>query len=234
MRERGTDDAWGDTRSGQLHTVARNVSSRYLAIFADIAIGLLLLPFNLAHLGKEQYGLWVLLGSLTLHFSTLELGFGSGLVKFVARYRALRDLRALNEVASTVFWVFTGIAVVAYGGVALVAFNLEHIFAITPEQAAVGKWILLIIGVYIGMHFPFGVYGGVISGFQRFDVNNTMAVIVSVTAAVVNVAVLRAGYDLVTLVAATTFVRVCGYFVYRRNAFRVFPGLRIRLSLFRT
>ena len=33
--------------------------------------------FNLSHLGAAEYGLWVLLGSLTVHFSTLELGYGS-------------------------------------------------------------------------------------------------------------------------------------------------------------
>jgi O-antigen/teichoic acid export membrane protein len=229
----GQDDTWHATRGSQLHTIARNVSTRYLVIFAEMAVGLVMLPFNLAHLGKEQYGLWVLLGSLTVHFSTLELGLGSGLVKFAARYRALRDPRALNEIASTLFWIFTGMAVLSYAIVIGVAVNLEHIFAVTPEQAAVGQWILLIIGVYIAMHFPFGIYGGIIAGFQRYDVNNTMSVVVTFVAAGVNAAVLLAGGGLVTLVAATTFVRVAGYFVYRRNAFRVFPALHISPAHFR-
>ncbi len=94
--------------SGQLATVARNVGTRYLAIVAETALGLVMLPFNLSHLGAAEYGLWVLLGSLTVHFSTLELGYGSGLVKFVAQYRAQRDPRALNEIASTLFFVFSG------------------------------------------------------------------------------------------------------------------------------
>src|SRR6185436_3892512 len=55
----------------------------------------------------------------------------------------------------------------------------------------------------------------------------------SVVVALANAAVLLAGYGLVTLVAATTSVRVLGYFIYRRNAFRVFPPLRIHPSLFR-
>ena len=79
-----------------------------------MALGLVMLPFNLAHLGTAEYGLWVLLGSITMHFSTLELGYGSGLVKFVAQYRAQRDPRALNEIASTLFFVFSGLALLAY------------------------------------------------------------------------------------------------------------------------
>ena len=105
------DSSWAHVPGGQLATVARNVSTRYLAIATETLIGLLMLPFNLSHLGAAEYGLWVLLGSLTVHFSTLELGYGSGLVKFVAQYRAQRDPRALNEIASTLFCVFSVLSV---------------------------------------------------------------------------------------------------------------------------
>jgi O-antigen/teichoic acid export membrane protein len=228
----GKDAAWGQVPGGQLRTIARNVTTRYFAIAAETALGLVMLPFNLAHLGPAEYGLWVLLGSITQHFSTLELGYGSGLVKFVARYRAQRDPRALNEIASTLFFVFSALALVAYGVVIAVAFNLDHLFNITPQQAQTGKWVLLIIGIYVALNFPFGVYGGIISGFQRYDVNNTQAVVTSVVVALANAAVLTAGYGLITLVAVTTSLRVLSYFFYRRNAFKVFPPLRIHPSLF--
>lgn len=226
------DSSWAHVQGGQLATVARNVSTRYLAIATETAIGLLMLPFNLSHLGAAEYGLWVLLGSLTVHFSTLELGYGSGLVKFVAQYRAQRDPRALNEIASTLFFVFSGLGLLAYAVVIGVAFNLDHLFSITPAQAETGRHVLLIIGVYVALNFPFSVYGGIVSGFQRYDVNGLQAVLTSVVVALVNVAVLEAGYGLVALVAATTTVRVGAYFMYRRNAFRVFPPLQIRPSLF--
>lgn len=225
-------DEWGRA-NGQLQTVARNVSTRYLAIVAETMLGLVMLPFNLAHLGKEQYGLWMLLGAVTVHFSTLELGYGSGLVKYIAHYRARRDAGALNEIASTMFCLFAGLAVLAYAIVTGVAFNLDRIFALTAAQADTGRSILLIIGVYVALNFPFSVFGGVISGFQRYDVNNFMAIVVSVIVALTNVGVLIAGYGLVTLVAATTSVRILAYFIYRRNAYRVFPALRIRPALFR-
>ena len=227
------EGTWAPGRERQLVTVARNVSTRYLAIIVETVIGLVMLPFNLTHLGTAEYGLWVLLGSITVHFSVLDLGFGGALVKFIAQYRAHRNARALNEIASTLFFVFSAIGVVAYATAVVVAFNLDHLFKITPEQAATGQWILMIIAVHISMNFPFSVYGGVISGFQRYDANNVVAIVSSITVAVVNAAVLLAGYGLVTLVAATTLVRVIAYFVYRSNAYRIFPELRIRLSLFR-
>ena len=104
-----------------------------------------------------------------------------------------------------------------------VAFNLDHLFNITPAQAQTGQWVLLIIGVYVALNFPFGVYG-IISGFQRYDVNNAQAVITSVVVAMVNVIVLKAGYGLVTLVARRPRSR--GLVNIYRRTYRVFPPCR--------
>jgi O-antigen/teichoic acid export membrane protein len=216
-----------------LHTIARNVATRYLMVAAEMAVGLVTLPFNLHHLGTEAYGLWMLTAGVTIHFSILDLGYGGAMVKFVAQYRAHKDTRALNEIASTLFFMFAGIGVLAYMVVVGVAFNLDHVFRITAAQAELGKWILLIIGVNVAINFPFSVYGGVSNGFQRYDINNVTAVVTNITAAVVNIVVLLLGFGLVPLVAATTCVRLVAYFVYRRNAYRIFPELRISPSLFR-
>jgi O-antigen/teichoic acid export membrane protein len=224
---------WAPGRERQLVTVARNVSTRYVAIMAETLIGLVMLPFNLRHLGAAEYGLWVLLGSITVHFSVLDLGYGGALVKFMAQYRAHQNARALNEIASTLFFVFAAVGILAYLVVIGVAFNLEHVFKLTGDQVQTGRWILMIVGAYAALNFPFSVYGGVISGFQRYDANNLVAIGISIAAAIANYIVLTAGFGLVTLVACTTSVRVLGYIIYRRNAYRIYPELEISWSLFR-
>jgi O-antigen/teichoic acid export membrane protein len=215
-----------------LVTIARNVTTRYLAIATELVIGLVMLPFNLRHLGQEAYGLWILTASVTLHFSVLDLGYGSATVKFIAQYRAHRDARALSEIASTMFFVFAAIGVAAYLVVIGLAFNLQHVFNITPQQADTARWLLLVIGLNIACNFPFSVYGGIIDGFQRYDRNNFVAIASSLAVAAANAAVLLAGYGLIPLVIATTSVRLLTYAVYRWNAYRIYPPLRINPSMF--
>lgn len=228
-----SDPAWVPQEDRPLRTIFRNVATRYVTVAAELALGLITLPFNLHHLGTEAYGLWMLTAGVTIHFSILDLGYGGAMIKFVAQYRAHKDSRALNEIASTLFYLFAGFGVLAYLVVMGLAFNLEHVFRITQAQAEIGKWILLIIGVNVAINFPFSVYGGVSSGFQRYDINNMVAIVSNVLIAVVNIAVLMAGYGLITLVASTSLVRFVTYFVYRRTAYKVFPALRLRPSLFR-
>ena len=226
------DTVWGDDDQ-QLVTVARNVTTRYLSIATDAVIGLMLLPFNVRHLGPAAYGLWMLTASMTTYFSVLDLGFGGSIVKFVAHYRAKRDIRGLNEIASTLFVIFASVGVVAYLVFVVLAFNLTRVLNITPDQAATGRWLMLTIGVYVSLGFPFSIFGGVINGFQRYDLNNMVGVGSSVVVAIVNVVMLVMGFSLVALVMTTTGIRVVAYFIYRRNAYVVFNALSLRPSLFR-
>jgi O-antigen/teichoic acid export membrane protein len=213
-------------------TVARNVSTRYLAIGVEMLVGVALLPFNVAHLGTAAYGLWMLTASVTTYFSILDLGYSGAIVKFVAHYRAKRDVRALNEILSTTFALFTAFGVLTYLVAIVLSLFLDRFFNLTPDQARIGRIVLLITTLNVAGGTAFSVFGGVINGFQRYDLNNIVGATSSVVAAVVNLLVLLSGHGLVALVAATTTVRVVTYWVYRHNAYRVFPALRLRPATF--
>ena len=226
------DPVWG-VENRPFHAVARNVSTRYLAYAVDAAIGLVMLPFNLAHLGKPVYGLWILTASITASFALLDLGYGGALVRFIARYRALGDSKGLNEILSTVFVVYSAIGIATFVVALLISPHLATLFRIAPEQVGTARYVLLLISSYVAFRFVFSVYGGVIVGFQQYHLNNIASIILSVAVALVNVGAVLAGVGLVGLVASTMTVRVLGLLLYRHNAHRVYPALRIRLQDFR-
>ncbi|HXH24442.1 MAG TPA: oligosaccharide flippase family protein, partial [Vicinamibacterales bacterium] len=139
----------------------------------------------------------------------------------------------LNEILSTMATVLAGVGVVAFAVTVLLASNLERLFAIDPRQGETGRLVLLMIGAFVSIRFPFGVFGAVVYGFQRPYLNSIVGVITSIVVALVNVAVLLAGYGLVELVAATTAVRIASLVAFAWNAWRVYPGLRLSPALFR-
>ena len=217
---------------GGAQTVARNVSMRYLAIAAEMVVGVCVLPLNVSHLGASAYGLWMLTASITSYFSILDLGYGGALTKFVAQYRARRDPHALNEILNTMFFLFTSFGCLAYAIATVLAVYLDRLFHLPPDQTYAGRVVLLVIMLNVAAGLAFSVFGGVINGFQRYDLNSAVAVATTIVTALVNVAVLVAGYGLVPLVMATTAVRLSAYWLYRANAYRVFPQLRLRPHLF--
>ena len=220
-------------QTSQTKLIFQNVSANYLVTGTELLIGIFMLPFNVAHLGQSAYGLWVLVASITVYFSMFDLGFGMANVKFVAKYRARGDVKAMNEVASTVFCVFSGMGLLMFLVALGIALNLDRVFELTPEQVRPGQIVLLFISAYVALGFPVAVFGGIVNGFQRQYLNGAVAFVTAIVVALVNVAVLLAGYGLPELVAATTGVRILSYVAYTLNAYRVFPALRIRPSYFK-
>src|SRR5918996_1846473 len=212
----------------QAKLIFRNVSVNYLVAGTELLIGVFMLPFNVAHLGQATYGLWILIASVTVYFSMFDMGYGVAQVKFAAKYRAQGDTAALNEIASTMFCVFSGVGAFTFALALLLSFNLGRFFPLTAAQAQTGQIVLLFISAYVALGFPTSVFGGIVNGFQRTYLNGVVAFVTAIVVAGVNVAVLLAGYGLAELVAATTAVRILSYLLYALNAYRVFPALRIR------
>jgi len=218
----------------EARTVTLNLSTRYLAIGVEMVVGLLVLPFNIAHLGKAAYGLWVLTTSVTAYFGVLDLGYSGAIVKFVAEHRAKRDTQALNQVLSTMFYLYSAFGTIAYVVAIVISVFLDRVLQLGPDQVYVGRAVLLVTSVQVALGMTFTVFGGVINGFQRYDLNNITGIISTVVVAVANVAVLLAGNGLIALVVVTTAVRVLTYWVYRANAYRVFPEMTLRFANFNT
>jgi len=222
---------WGEV--DQTRTVAKNVSTRYASLSVELVLGLLMLPFNTHYLGPSEYGLWVLAASIVAYFPVLDLGYGTAMERFVAQYRARKDAGAINEIASTLVIVFTTIGAAAFVVIAVIAMNLGAWFDLDPAQARTGHLVMLFVGVQFAGGLPFAVFGAIVNGFQRTYLNSFVGTTVSVTVAAVNVVVVLMGGGLVEMVGWMTLARVLGYIAYRLNAYRVFPLLRVRPTLFR-
>ncbi|HEY6329785.1 MAG TPA: oligosaccharide flippase family protein [Blastocatellia bacterium] len=229
---RALDDAIWGTNEPKSDLVARNFMFRYLALAVEVVLGVFLLPFNVKHLGTSAYGLLALTASVTAYFSMLDLGYGLAQEKYAAHYRALKDPHSINSVVSTLFFVFTAIGALTFAITVVIAFNLSHFFNLTPGQGVEARRVLLVMGAFVALNFPFSVFGGIVNGFLRNYMNGVVAIVTSVAAAIVNVLVLWRGLGLLDLVIAVYLVRGLSLWFYRRNAYRVFPALRIRPQYF--
>jgi O-antigen/teichoic acid export membrane protein len=217
----------------QTRTVALNVGARYGVLAVELVLGLLMLPINTRYLGAADYGLWILAASIVAYFPVIDLGYGAAMERFVAHYRRHRNSAAINEIASTLLFIFAGIALVAFAAICAIALNLGPWFDLEPERARIGGVVMMLIGVQFALGLPFTIYGAIVNGFQRQYLNAAVGTSVAIAIGIVNVSVVLLGGGLIELVAAMTMTRMVGFVAYRLNAHRVFPLLRTEISLFR-
>lgn len=207
--------------------------TRYVLLFVNIALGIFLMPFTLHHLGKAQYGLWMLAASMTAYLQLLDLGYGNGLVRQVTQADARGDEDGMNAVLSTFLVVYSGIALAALGGVALLsAVVLPRFPNLSSTDVATAQAVLAILGARVAIAFPMSVFGAVTTARQRFALTGSLAIAIALLQGLATYLVLRAGYGLIALVTVTTLIAIASYAGYIAAAFVTFPGLRLSFSRF--
>jgi hypothetical protein len=216
----------------EMRGAARRVLSgtvvKYASLAINIGTGIFLLPFTIDHLGKEIYGLWMIVASMTAYFHLFDGGFRHSLVRHIAEADAQRDANRINELASTFVVIFGGIGLAVLGGTATVALGvLPRYPKIDPTHLATAQAVMLILGARVALALPMSVFGAVSTSRQAFARNGITAIAVTLLQTFATVQVLSRGYGLVPLVATTTLIGVLSYVVYAHTAFSVLPSLRI-------
>ena len=213
--------------------LATGTATRYVLLAVNIAIGVWMMPFSVGHLGKSDYGLWMLVVSMTAYFQLFDLGYGNGLVRQITDADARGDERAINEVASTFMVVYAGIGLAALiGTTALAAWVVPRFPNLSPEQVRTAQFVTIVLGIRLAVGFPMTVFGAVTTSRQYFALNTGIAIVVSLAVGLVTYVVLEAGHGLRVLVPATTAVNLLAYVAYAHAARVAYPGLRLAPSLF--
>jgi hypothetical protein len=162
-------------------SAARNLLAgtitKYILLAVSIGTGVFLMPFTVRHLGKDQYGLWILVASTTYYFGLLDLGYGNGIVRDLVEADARGDTARVNRVVSTFFCVYSMIGLVACGVCALlIAFAIPRFPHLSATDIRTAQYVLGIVGARIALGYPMTVFGTVTNSRQGFVLNNSIAI----------------------------------------------------------
>lgn len=152
--------------------LARNVLWNWSGTLTHLLVGFLVMRFLVRELGPTVYGLWILIASLTGYFSVLDLGISGSVARHVAFHRSRSDIDALNRLASTASVILMGVAIVTVLATLGVIAIFFHIIEVPPEQKDAVVYALLLVGVNLALTFPLSTFGGILWGYERFDLQN--------------------------------------------------------------
>ena len=205
----------------------RNVTSTYVTTIALAVVGLVTTPILARELGKEGYGIWVLVGSFALYLELLEFGFGKATPKFVAEYTARADARSVRATIATSFWILAGLGAIAVVVGAVIAAFFPSLFGVSEELATPAQILIVLVLVDLAISIPSDTFGGVLAGLQRFYLINATLVAVALAQAVAWTIVLLSGGGLVELGIVTVALSLCGQLARYLIARRHVPGMSV-------
>ena len=142
----------------------------YFNIALQVVIGFLYVPILLHYIGQSEYGLYQLMGSLIAYFSIMDFGLSAAVIRFYAKYRALKDSIGMENILA--------ISVRGYGAVTVLALAigficygfLDVIFTggMTVSEVDEAKQIFLLLLLNIVITLSTMVFRSVINAHERF------------------------------------------------------------------
>jgi O-antigen/teichoic acid export membrane protein len=209
--------------------VAWNVVWIWSGTAVNMAAGFIVAPFLIRHFGDTNYGLWILISSLTGYFGLLDLGLRGAVGRHIAYYRAKEDEAGINSILSTaaLFLGSAAAAAVFVTGVVVVVF--PHLFAVPAEQLADVRLALVLVGLNIALQLALGIFEALLWAFQRSDLINGAQIPTTLLRLGLTFLVVGQGQGLVALAwiaLLTTLLAevakgVASFVIYRQARFRL-------------
>jgi O-antigen/teichoic acid export membrane protein len=194
----------------------------------------LTLPFFIANLGVEQFGIYILVISLFGYYGILDLGIGQGLVKFISERTANKEkLHEINSGINSAFSVMLLISLIS--SVLLFVFSAAISEFLNVGQQNIAATSALIKIVSLGFFFSMlsSVFSSVLMGLQLYNLTSKVDAFNNITINVVSLAILYlfTGSGLKELVALNAFISFVTFVIYLVLVNKQFAGLQIKLHI---
>jgi O-antigen/teichoic acid export membrane protein len=171
---------------------ALNIGMNWMSMAVNMVVPFFLMPFVVRHIGPVGYGVWILTVSTVSYLNLLDLGLRSAIIRFVSKSTAEGNFDEAQKAIGAALWfrllIAAGVACISVG----LALLFPHLFKIPYELRHASQIMVLLSALGVAVGLVSGVYGGVLSGVNRFDVNSSITV-------------------------AQTFLRAAGYILILRH-----------------
>jgi len=208
--------------------MVRNVLSSWGGHVVFVLAGFIMPRMIDARLGQVSLGLWDFSWSMVSYFGLAQVGVGSSVNRYVAKYRTANDVESLNRTVSSVNVIQMFATLLALTVTALLMWLLPVFFGSRiGVEASTARWMIGLLGSAVAAGMAFNAFGGVLTGCHRWDVHNAVNAGTYAVITTGMVAALMLGGGLRAISAVYLVGTIAGELVRMRLAFRVCPELNI-------
>lgn len=142
----------------------------YANILLHAVLGFIYVPILLHYIGKNEYGLYQLMGSLIAYFSVMDFGLSATVIRFYTKYKALKDHREMENILAVslrCYWLVM-VVVLLIGGVCYCFLGDAFGNSMTAAEVGEAKQIFLLLLLNIIITLGTMVFRSVINAHEKF------------------------------------------------------------------
>lgn len=155
--------------------LGRNISFNGLSFVVSFLVNFALIPFIISHVGKEIYGIYTLVMTITGYLFLCDFGMTAGVTKYVAEYLGSKDYDKVNDVISVSFSVLLVIGFIFATILVILSFYFDMLFNVQPDNKIIVSQLFWVAAVASLIVWPGKVFESALQGFQKYGwvaVNN--------------------------------------------------------------
>ncbi len=165
-------------------------------------------PFFISRLGIENYGLWMLINTITLGINILNIGVGDTSISLISKYRAIGDTLAIQKVFRFNF-SFAILLCLAAALLGAVFYFSNFIGFFYKKGDLVFAGLLLCLGcISVGIKFVEISVLSVFKAFERFDINSKLQCLSKCSVILTALLLCGLGEGLITILISSIMVNV--------------------------
>ena len=134
-----------------MRPAARNLLSNYAAYAVSILAGLILTPVIIGAIGKEAFGAWAFILSLTTLLRLLDFGVTPTVIRFTALHRGRSEQTELDSLASTGLAVYLVAGLISVVAGLVLAWFLPDMIDLSPQLEGPAQ-VAVVLAAWISAH----------------------------------------------------------------------------------
>ena len=178
----------------------------YAVLALTNIVALLYTPYMLRMMGQSEFGLYSLAASIIAYLTILDVGFGSAIVRYTAKFRAERK----KDEQYSMFGMFV-ILYIIFGIVAFLIglalyFNVDALFgnSMTQEELDKARIMILITAFNLAVTLPLSIFGSIITAYENFIFQKLVQLARIILNTIAMIAILENGYRAIGMVVVVT------------------------------
>lgn len=192
----------------------------YVNAVVSMVVGLLYVPILLSGIGREEYGLYQLVGSMLGYMTLLNGILSSGTTRYFCTAYATGDINEMQRVLATCTYMYRRmtLAVICVAAVAVGVFPAVYRGSLSAHQVFECQIMLIILVVNLVITMTNSVYVAVINAHERFAFLKLTSLANSILQPVLIIVVVQFAPYSVSIVSVMLFLNVIVAFLQNHYA----------------
>lgn len=202
----------------------------YAGIALNTVVGFLFTPLLISFLGKDQYGLYQLVGSLIAYLNIMDLGLSNTTTRYYSGYKAVNDETSAENILALSGILYAGVSLlIVIAGLVLFHYCIPlYYHTLSAEDIVLVRNMFYVLLLNLAVVIPSNVFTAIINAHQKFIFARGLVLFTTLFRPLSVVAFLSVFNSVMTVVIVQTLFNI---FVALLSVWYVFSKLKVKFKL---